>query len=615
MATINTTFSFRDQMSAGLNHIDGTLKNLNSTLLQMSVNLERTNTGMNDTTRSSSGLFTKLINFNQVTQIFQTVKGGIDAISRSISECSSLYNFQIEQETKLEQVMRKHMKASEEQIQMIKDTASAQQKAGIYGDEMQLAGLQELATYVDDAETLKELAPILNSMLAQGVGTNATARDMQSYATMLGKVMQGQVGGMSKRGYKFTDAEEQILKTGTEMQKLAVLQNAVIGNFGDMNQALAQTPQGQMMQLNNQIGDLKENIGKTLSSFKQTTGLLRSKIQMKWLTMLNDGLKWATENMDKLKIAILGVITAMTTLIALYAVYHKAQLLEIATRLKNIAVMVAEWAVAHAKMILIIGVIMAVIAGITLLLMYSEKTFPAIGGLIGGLAGIAREAGRQMQYYMQKPIEMIVNGFITMKNKVINAFLTMFDYLLKGVSNVAEALDKVFGTTYSANIQGFRNDLQRMKNTEKPNFSLGWKDERVGFENAWRSGKTSGELAGTRASERLQNWLGKEQSKVKGLIPNQDLGQAIEEGIEGTFKVSGGTLSVEDKNMVSIADDYRELLSKRATERFNLQYKNVTPSVNISSMNINNGMDEDAIISRIGEGLSEMANSSLGVAS
>ena len=102
MATINTTFSFRDQMSAGLNHIDGTLKNLNSTLLQMSVNLERTNTGMNDTTRSSSGLFTKLINFNQVTQIFQTVKGGIDAISRSISECSSLYNFQIEQETKLE---------------------------------------------------------------------------------------------------------------------------------------------------------------------------------------------------------------------------------------------------------------------------------------------------------------------------------------------------------------------------------------------------------------------------------------------------------------------------------------------------------------------------------
>ena len=66
-------------------------------------------------------------------------------------------------------------------------------KLGIIGDEVQLAGAQELATYLEKASTLKKLIPVMNDMAAQQYGYNATAESTASIATMLGKVMNGQV--------------------------------------------------------------------------------------------------------------------------------------------------------------------------------------------------------------------------------------------------------------------------------------------------------------------------------------------------------------------------------------------------------------------------------------
>ena len=41
--------------------------------------------------------------------------------------------------------------------------------------------------------------------------------------SMLGKVMEGQTGALSRYGYKFDEAQEKILKTGTEAERAAVL--------------------------------------------------------------------------------------------------------------------------------------------------------------------------------------------------------------------------------------------------------------------------------------------------------------------------------------------------------------------------------------------------------
>ena len=162
---------------------------------------------------------------------------------------------QIEAEARLAQVMRNTMDASDDEIQSIKDLASAQQQLGIVGDEIQLAGAQELGTYLEKSDTLKQLIPVMNDMVAQQYGFNATQEAAVNIATMMGKVMDGQVGALSRYGYKFSEAQEQILKFGTEEQRAATLAEVISESVGGMNEALAQTPEGRIKQLSNTLGD------------------------------------------------------------------------------------------------------------------------------------------------------------------------------------------------------------------------------------------------------------------------------------------------------------------------------------------------------------------------
>ena len=101
----------------------------------------------------------------------------------------------------------------------------------------------------------------MNDMVAQQYGYNATQENAVNIATMMGKVMEGQVGALSRYGYKFDEAQEQILKYGTEAQKVATLTEVIGDSVGGMNAAMAQTPEGRMKQLKNTLGDIKEQIG------------------------------------------------------------------------------------------------------------------------------------------------------------------------------------------------------------------------------------------------------------------------------------------------------------------------------------------------------------------
>ena len=166
-----------------------------------------------------------------------------------------------EAQAKLAQVMRNTMGASNAEIDSIKELASVQQKLGVIGDDVQLAGAQELGTYLSKADSLKKLMPVMNDMLAQQYGLNATQEQSVQIASMMGKVMDGQVGALSRYGYKFDEAQEKLLKYGTEEQRVATLAEVINQSVGGMNEALAATPEGKVQQVSNAMGDIKERIG------------------------------------------------------------------------------------------------------------------------------------------------------------------------------------------------------------------------------------------------------------------------------------------------------------------------------------------------------------------
>ena len=82
--------------------------------------------------------------------------------------------------------------------------------------------------------------------------------------------MEGQVGALSRYGYKFDEAQEQILKFGTEEQRVAVLSEVVESAVGGMNESLAQTDAGKAKQAANDIGDLKEQVGALFATIEPT---------------------------------------------------------------------------------------------------------------------------------------------------------------------------------------------------------------------------------------------------------------------------------------------------------------------------------------------------------
>lgn len=189
---------------------------------------------------------------------------GIKMAVQFVGDATSLQNVQNEAETKLQTIMQQRMGAPPEAIQSIKDLASAQQQLGVVGDEVQLSGAQQLATFLNSTDALSSLIPAMNNLAVQQNGVNVSAQDMVNIGNMMGKVMQGQVGALTRVGVTFTEAQEKVLKYGNEQERAATLAQVITDNVGNMNAVMASTPQGQIQQMANTWGDIKEVVGAKL---------------------------------------------------------------------------------------------------------------------------------------------------------------------------------------------------------------------------------------------------------------------------------------------------------------------------------------------------------------
>ena len=219
-------------------------------------------------------LNSQMVSLASTINVLESVSNMIGDMRKALTSLSDAYSQQEVAEARLAQAMRNTMGASDEEIQSIKDLAAEQQKIGVVGDEVQLAAAQELATYLELSDSLKTIIPVMNDMIAQQLGLGASAESATQIASMLGKVMNGQTEALSRYGYKFDDAQKQILQFGTESERAAALAQVVSEAVGGMNAELANTNSGQIQQLVNSLGDAKEKAGNFLSSISpMITGL------------------------------------------------------------------------------------------------------------------------------------------------------------------------------------------------------------------------------------------------------------------------------------------------------------------------------------------------------
>ena len=178
------------------------------------------------------GLRTGVININQLKQSWDNAFSGMQGIVQITSELTSAYAIQESAEVKLQTIMQQRMGATDSMVDSIKKLCSAQQQIGVIGDEVQLSGAQQMASFLNEKESLDKLIPAMNDLLAQQNGLNATNQDAVSIGNMKGKAMQGQVDVLQRVGITFDESQKQVLQFGTESERAAMLAEVITATAG-----------------------------------------------------------------------------------------------------------------------------------------------------------------------------------------------------------------------------------------------------------------------------------------------------------------------------------------------------------------------------------------------
>lgn len=164
---------------------------------------------------------------------------------------------------KFQQVAKNNNWSDEEQKSLLSLNKTLGQTGVISGGTLKAAQAQ-LGTFALTADQVKTLTPALADMIANNKGYNATAQDGVQIANLLGKVMTGSATALSKYGVTMTDAQKKVLQEGSASEKAAMAAQVLEANFGGINKALAETPQGKMTILQHEIAGLKTSVGNDL---------------------------------------------------------------------------------------------------------------------------------------------------------------------------------------------------------------------------------------------------------------------------------------------------------------------------------------------------------------
>lgn len=164
---------------------------------------------------------------------------------------------------KFQQVAKNNNWTEEEQKSLLSLNKTLGQTGVISGGTLKAAQAQ-LGTFALTADQVKTLTPALADMIANNKGYNATAQDGVQIANLLGKVMTGSATALSKYGVTMTDAQKKVLQEGSASEKAAMAAKVLEANFGGINKALAETPQGKMTILQHEIAGLKTSVGNDL---------------------------------------------------------------------------------------------------------------------------------------------------------------------------------------------------------------------------------------------------------------------------------------------------------------------------------------------------------------
>lgn len=241
---------------------------------------------------------------------------------------------------------------------------------------------------------------------------------------------------------------------------------------------------------------------------------------------------------------------------------------------------------------------------------YAGQMFgQAVGLIVGFVSGLFNVVYNVFAYLFnifRTISELIVNMFKNPIKAIQGFFINCATVVIDTLTLVAGAIDWLFGGTLNKTLNEASKKLQKFKK------------DNVATDGYFTGGIGQAGLFELKDINGVPNFI-----KDFGTF-GYEVGLAFEKAFKSNGLIqdeneedknkydSNGALIVSDKNTVDLADDFRELLSKHATQKFNLNFSQVTPSVNVGGITVNNNADIDAIYDTIVSGAEDAQSSNLG---
>ncbi len=213
-------------------------------------------------------------------------------------------------ERQLENAIIQVSKGTMEQVQAVNEVTTAlQKKAGVDGDALKI-GVAQLSTFGLQSKSVVDLTKSLADLTVNQNGVSAGADAYVGSANIMAKAMRGEFGMLQKMGIRFTEHQQELIKTGTETEKVAALQEGLAQNLRETTDTLGGSAEAKMAIFKEQMGEISESIG---SQFLPMLGQIMDKVQ----PVIDKILEWTsahpelTKNILLFGLALSGIIAVI----------------------------------------------------------------------------------------------------------------------------------------------------------------------------------------------------------------------------------------------------------------------------------------------------------------
>jgi hypothetical protein len=268
-------------------------------------------TAKNDAEKTLQGL-NRTLKENQKNLKAMAIAGTVAFTAIAVASITSVKSAiqARDEQARLTAVLKNATDATDSQIQALHQQAEALERVGVIDAGVIKSAQTKLATFDLTTRAIGELTPALLDYAVAEYGASVSGEQLANVANGFGKALQGNTELLTKAGFKLTEHQKGVLETGTETQRLAMMNEILGKTYDGVNEKMRQTTAGGIKGMQMEMDRLKDSIGESLMPAFES---LINKIS----PIITRVVDWTERNKDLVRGIIVGagVITGLIAIL------------------------------------------------------------------------------------------------------------------------------------------------------------------------------------------------------------------------------------------------------------------------------------------------------------